>query len=170
MNRGTYMLWQSGIFIGKPTCCVEVDVHTAQDGTTAFPNYNSLSSHMSHNYLKLLTLCPYELIKMLNMFISITFKQSIAAMHQTSCQPSACYVFPGVCLSICQQHYSKSYLRISIEFYIFLFDFVLYSYILYCFGVVSSMVWSNESSPKANYKKLKIHHLQKYDYNLCTVN
>ena len=32
---------------------------------------------MSHNYLKLLTLCPYELIKMLNMFISIKFKHGV---------------------------------------------------------------------------------------------
>ena len=41
--------------------------HTPQH----FLNSYSLSSYISHNYLKLLTLCPYELIKMLNMFISI---------------------------------------------------------------------------------------------------
>ena len=75
--------------------------HTPQH----FLNSYSLSSYMSHNYLKLLTLCPYELIKMLNMFISIKFEppSSISAMHLTSCQPSACkeaifllvFVFPS---------------------------------------------------------------------------
>ena len=69
------MLCQSGILIGRPTCCVEVDVHTRQNGNGEhtpqhFLNSNPLSSHMSNNCLKLLTLCPCELIKMLNMFIS----------------------------------------------------------------------------------------------------
>ena len=32
---------------------------------------------MSHNCLKLLTLCPYELIKILNTFISIKFKHNV---------------------------------------------------------------------------------------------
>ena len=40
------------------------------------------------------------------------------------------------------------------------------SYILlgYFFGFFSSLVWSSESSRKANTNELKIHHLQKYDY------
>ena len=50
------------------------DEHTPQH----FFNCYSLSSYMSHNYLKLLTLCPYELIKMLNMFISEYFRVYIS--------------------------------------------------------------------------------------------
>ena len=65
------MLCQSGIFIGRPTCCVEVDVHTRQNGN---------GEHIHHSISKTLTLCPLcpcELIKMLNMFISIKFKHRV---------------------------------------------------------------------------------------------
>ena len=52
--------------------------HTPQH----FLNSYSLSSYMSHNYLKLLTICPYELFKMLNMFISIKFEHRVLVYQQ----------------------------------------------------------------------------------------
>ena len=55
---------------------------------------------MSHNNLKLLALCPYELIKRLNMFISIKFKhgvyQQCIRLHVNPLLKG--YVFTGVCL------------------------------------------------------------------------
>ena len=76
MNRGTNIC----CVIAVHACCVEVDVHTSPYGEHTpqhVKNSYSLSSYMSHNYLKLLTLCPYELIKMLNMLISIKFKHGV---------------------------------------------------------------------------------------------
>ena len=174
------MLCHSGIFIGRPTCCVEVDVHTQRK--MALVNiHHSISKTLTlcphtcpTNYLKLLTLCLYELIKMLNMFISITFKQSIAAMHQTSCQPSACkevmsflvFVFPSAS-SISQKVLNGFQLNFTYFYFIIFFVFI---YFVLFWGLFHQWFDPVKVLQRPTIKRLKIHHLQKYDYILCTVS
>ena len=110
--------------------------HTPQH----FLNSYSLSSYMSHIYLKLLTLCPYELFKMLTMFISIKFEHRVLVYQQCiwlHVNPLLRRLYFYWCLSF---HLLAALLKnLFMDFngflHILILLFFLYSYIMYCFGV-----------------------------------
>ena len=115
----------------------ETGEHTPQH----FLNSYSLSSYISHNYLKPLTLCPYELFKMLNMFISIKFEHRVLVYQQCiwlHVNPLLRRLYFYWCLSfhLLAALLKNLFMDFNVFLHILIYLFIyLYSYILYCFGV-----------------------------------